>query len=351
MSSPADFALESWLCNALPWLVPPIRFTRLPGGNSNVTVRAQDADGASVVLRRGPAGAQPGTHDVLREHRILSALAMTDVPAPQPLAFCHDTTVWGSEFSVVDHVAGTRISCADDAASLSVAERQTLGHALVDGLVGVHAVGPDVLRVAGLQRSRPYLERQLATWSRHVHAAQSSRSAQLLALADRLSGCLPQPAENVLVHGDYRLDNCLVSAQLTLRAILDWELATLGDPLADLSLLCVYWTHEGIENNAHIGMPAAPTTLRGFPTIATVLDSYATATGRDLSQFSRYLAFAHWKVACIADGVVWRYRQRVQHLVDESVTAAMDEQIGLDIERAAAALDRPAARFLGLTSP
>jgi aminoglycoside phosphotransferase (APT) family kinase protein len=286
---------------------PPLAFHQIAGGRSNLTYRVDDAAGASWVLRRPPLhGVLPSAHDMAREHRVMAALASTPVPVPATFGLCQDPSVTGAPFYVMAYVDGVvPRDEATVAASLDEPARARAADSLVDALVALHRVDPTQVGLGQLGRHHGYLERQLARWQQQL---EQSRTRPLPALDEvhrRLQANLPaQVGPARIVHGDFRLDNVVLSPAGRVLAVLDWELCTLGDPLADVGLLLVYWAEPGDQT---LPLGAAPTVMAGFPDRAAITRAYATRSGRDLSQLDIYVAFASWKLAVILEGVVARH--------------------------------------------
>jgi aminoglycoside phosphotransferase (APT) family kinase protein len=296
-------------------------------------VRVVDSFGATVVLRRAPDVAQPGTYNLARENALLTGLARTKVPAPAFLAYCSDLSVWGAEFSVVEYMAGRRIATVEEASSVPELDRQRIGRSLIETLAIVNSMTAREMGLEQFVRGN-YLTRQLARWSAQVAAVDSPFTQQFVRLRDQLQERLPAQVETSLLHGDFRLDNCLVAPNGAINAVLDWELATFGDPLADLALLYVYWAYPGSPNQAGIGLPPAPTALPGFGSRDRLLATYESASGRTLPDLDPYLGFAHWKVACITQGVLWRYAQQRAGVASATVVRALEDQIRIDLDSA-----------------
>lgn len=332
--------LTRWLCDA-GLLTAPLTFERLKGGNSNVTVRVDDAVGRSVVLRRPPDAAQPGTYNLAREHEILAGLARTDVPAPAALAYCSDRSVWGADFSVAEYVVGWHIADVNSVRSVPAEVRARIGEAVVRTLAVINRASAREMGVEYLVRGG-YLRRQIARWASQVAAADSPRLRQFEAVRARLEEHLPNRAATTLLHGDYRVDNCLLSTSGDVAAVVDWELAAFGDPLVDLALLYAYWDYPGSPNDEGIGLPPAPTAEPGFPTKEQIIATYARYSGYNVDDLAPYIGFAYWKIACIGEGVLWRYRHRDDRPARDHVVAAVESQIDADLTQAGLALG-PAA--------
>lgn len=299
-------AVTAWLETRVE-VTPPVRFEQIPGGRSNLTYRLVDADGRRWVLRRPPLhSVLRSAHDVVREHRLMTALAATDVPVPRCVDVETDPGVLGAPFYVMDHVDGEVIRDADDATRLlSPAARGAASEELVSVLATLHDLDVDAIGLGDLARREGYLERQLRRWKQQLQDGRTRPSPLLDEVHARLSAEVPEQHGIALVHGDYRLDNLMLDPQTgAVRAVLDWELATLGDPLADLGLLVVYWGEPG-EGGAVL--PGTPTVIEGFPDRSELARRYAELSGRDTSELSYYVAFGTWKLACILEGVHGRY--------------------------------------------
>jgi aminoglycoside phosphotransferase (APT) family kinase protein len=299
--------VTAWFRAQVPEARPPLRFAQLPGGRSNLTYRVSDAAGASWVLRRPPLhGVLPSAHDMAREHRVISALAGTPVPVPATFGLCQDAAVSGAPFYVMAYVEG--IIPRDEAtvaAGLDEPARAVAADRLVDALVALHRVDPDQVGLGDLGRRHGYLERQLARWQRQLAQSRTRPLPTLDEVHRRLTAAVPaQVGPARIVHGDFRLDNLVLSPAGRVLAVLDWELCTLGDPLADVGLLLVYWAEP---DDRTLPLVTAPTVMPGFPSRAAIAEAYAARSGRDLSRLDFYVAFAHWKLAVILEGVVARH--------------------------------------------
>jgi aminoglycoside phosphotransferase (APT) family kinase protein len=310
-------AVSGWLLANVEGLRPPFEFALIAGGRSNLTYAVTDAAGRRIVLRRPPMShVLPTAHDVGREYRIISALRDTPVPVPAALACCADETVTGRPFYVMDFVDGYVLrEPAEAAAVLDEATRTTAGRDLVDVLVAIHRLRVDAIGLGDLARHDGYIERQLRRW--HRQFGQSQQQAREVGVYrpvplvdkvhDLLAARVPPQQGTALVHGDYRLDNTIVSAQGQVQAVLDWELSTLGDALADLGTMMAYWGSGPEPGAASDPLQAAATSLPGFPSRADVAERYAAQSGRDVTNLGFYVAFAQWKLACIGEGVFVRY--------------------------------------------
>jgi aminoglycoside phosphotransferase (APT) family kinase protein len=301
--------VSEWLDANIADARGPYEFELIAGGRSNLTFRVTDGAGAHYVLRRPPTShVLPSAHDMGREHRIIKALGPTAVPVAPALGFCDDEAVNGRPFYVMGYVDGHIIRTAAIAEEFyTEQQRRTAAEDLIDVLVALHAVDVDAVGLGDLGRHDGYIERQLRRWYGQFQqsAATQDRKVPVIdELHDFFSGRIPAQQGTAIVHGDYRLDNTMISAGGTVAAVLDWEICTLGDPLADMGLLMVYWAEPG-DSDVLLGM--APTASPGFPTRAELRSRYAAASGRDLSALDFYVAFGYWKLACILEGVYARY--------------------------------------------
>ena len=292
------------------WTAPEVSL--IAGGKSNLTYRVCSAAG-EVVLRRPPLGhVLPTAHDMVREHTVMTALASTAVPVPHMLHLCTDADVLGQPFYVMSLVAGH--VCRDTLPpgyADRPEQRRAVGEGLVDVLADLHEVRPDDVGLDTFGRPEGYLERQVRRWLKQWDATRLDGYEQLDGLGADLAASLPTTQRSTVVHGDYRLDNTLLNPDEPGRvaAVLDWEMSTLGDPLADLGILLGYWSQaddDGARREAVV-VPAA-TVLEGFPTRAQVAERYAARTGLDLTPLPWYASFAAWKLAVVCAGIVARVR-------------------------------------------
>ncbi len=301
--------VTQWFEANVDHVTPPLHFELIAGGRSNLTYRVTDSAGRDYVLRRPPlAHVLPTAHDMGREFRIISALQATHVPVAPSLGYCDDEEVNGRPFYVMGYVEGHILRDSEIAARvLDESGRRTAGEDMADVLAAIHAVDIDAVGLGELGRRDAYIPRQLKRWYTQFEQSQqlTGRLVPLIGeLHDLLSARVPEQGPATIVHGDYRLDNAMLGDDGRVKAVLDWEICTLGDPLADLGLLMVYWAEEGDENPA-LGLAA--TALPGFPTRAEMIERYAGASGRSVAGLDFYVAFGYWKLACILEGVYARY--------------------------------------------
>ena len=299
-------AVTAWLTDRIE-LEPPVVASTVPGGRSNLTYLLRDAAGQRVVVRRPPLhGVLESAHDVAREHRILAALAATDVPVPACLGLEEDPEVTGAPFYAMRFVDGVVARDTETAATqLSAAARAASGPSMIEALVQIHAVDIDAVGLGDLARREGYLERQLRRWSTQLQHGAVRELPVLDEVHRRLAADVPLQGPATLVHGDFRLDNVILDpGSGAVAAVLDWELTTLGDPLADLGLLLVYWVEPGDQD---LALPDPPTLAPGFASRQELVDRYAQLSGRDVSGVGYHVAFGYWKLACILEGVHRRY--------------------------------------------
>ncbi|MGY5131727.1 phosphotransferase family protein [Streptomyces nigrescens] len=281
----------------------PLRAQLIEGGRSNLTYRVTDG-AASWVVRRPPLGHVLATaHDMQREHRVISALHETPVPVPEALLLCADESVIGAPFYVMELVEGTPYRTAGQLAPLGPERTRAVVLSLVDTLVELHAVEPEAVGLGDFGRPDGFLERQLRRWGKQLTASKNRELPGIDELHEALGRALPTSPAPAVVHGDYRLDNVLIGADDTLKAVLDWEMSTLGDPLTDLGLLAMYSTDLNLPGSPVSTTSGAP----GHPAPAELIERYAARSGRDTSAIAWYTAFAWFKLAVILEGIHYRF--------------------------------------------
>jgi aminoglycoside phosphotransferase (APT) family kinase protein len=328
--------VTEWLITAID-MQPPLAFARVGLGQSNLTYLVTDSAESRVILRRPPLGELArGAHDMVREHRILSALAAQAVPTPRPLALCSDVSVTGAPLYVMEVVEGIVLHTNAAAERLDGQARTRVGASAGQALAGLHDVDIEAAELTDFARHDGYAERQLRGWSRQWEATKTRELAVIERTAEALRGAIPPQNDVSVVHGDYNLANLIVSTDGDVRAILDWELCTLGDPVADLGTLLCYWP-DRIDQTVLERDPVP--LLDGFPSRAEVVESYAQAApDRDLSSIEYWLALATWKLAIILEGVM---RRRMANPANGSTGVA-------ELHRATEELARTAASLTGV---
>ncbi|GGT40998.1 acyl-CoA dehydrogenase [Streptomyces kurssanovii] len=296
--------LRGYLDRERPGLVGgPLSARLIQGGRSNLTYAVTDGT-TRWVVRRPPLGHVLATaHDMKREHRVISALAPTAVPVPQPVLLCEDESVIGSPFYVMEFVDGTPYRTAEQLAPLGAERTRDAVLSLVDTLVELHAVAPEAVGLGDFGRPEGFLDRQLRRWGKQLAASRGRDLAGIDELHAALGRALPDSPAATVVHGDYRLDNVLIGDDDRIKAVLDWEMSTLGDPLTDLGLLVMY--------SKRLELPDSPVSTTagavGHPSPAELIERYAERSGRDTSAIAWYEAFAWFKLAVILEGIHYRY--------------------------------------------
>lgn len=277
----------------------------ISGGRSNLTYQlsADTPQGPSRwVLRRPPLGHVLATaHDMGRESRVIAALRGTGVPVPSTVVTCGDPDVIGAPFFVMEYVEGDIVRTSQAVVEMGDQALEA-ARSLVDVLAALHSVDPASVGLADFGRPQGFMARQVRRWTAQLEASRSRELPGLDELARRLAEAVPEPRSTAVLHGDYRLDNCLLRKGQVM-AVLDWEMATIGDPLADVSLFAVY---TGGFSDLPTDIILSPAGVGSFPSTAALLDRYVAATGGDLGNFSWYLGFAWFKLAVILEGIHYR---------------------------------------------
>lgn len=308
----ADRVTE-WFRANVPGVEPPLDFSLIVGGHSNLTYRVVDAAGMAYVLRRPPLGAVLATaHDMAREHKIISSLAKTEVPVPPALGLCTDEDVNDAPFYVMSFVDGAVLNDASEASQrFDVPERGRIGDSVVEVLSHLHRIDPDRVGLGDLGRKEAYLARQLRRWRRQWEGSKTRELPAMEEVYLGLQSMMPDQIGSGIVHGDYRLGNMITGADGRIAAVLDWELCTLGDPMADVGYLMNNWTQPGELGPMTRGAALSPSAAGGFPSRERVLERYTELTQRDVSRVDYYRAFQYWRLAAIVEGVLSRYMKGV----------------------------------------
>lgn len=296
--------LDSWLAGRLDGFGRGLRVRQYEGGQSNPTFLVESA-GRRVVLRKKPPGTLlPTAHQIEREYRILSALAGSGVPVPDVFALCEDESVIGTPFYLMEHIDGL-VFTDPRLSGIDPDTRRAIYRSAVAGLAAVHGVDVGAAGLAGLGRPSGYLERQVKRWSRQYEASRTDRIEAMDALTRWLPAHLPPSPRTALVHGDYRIGNLVFDRETArLAGVLDWELATLGDPFADLAYLCMGYHHDP---PGRPGLVAYPGTASGVPAESELLNEYRRLAGIDeIPCWHFYLAFSFFRLAAILQGVYRR---------------------------------------------
>ncbi|MGE0623937.1 MAG: phosphotransferase family protein [Pseudomonadales bacterium] len=334
-------AVEAWIGAHIDTLTPPLKWTRLQGGHSNLTYRLDDAEGRSAVIRRPPQGELlPKAHDMSREWALISALGPTPVPVPAALGFCESPDVTGAWFYVMGLVDGHPLYSAEDTRRyVPESERRKMAFSFIDVLAALHDVDPDAVGLGELGKKDSYVGRQLKTWYRSWTSSvgpaefDDPRAHELQRF---FLDHLPEQGPARVVHGDYGVHNVLVGPDCTIAAVVDWEISTLGDPLADLAYALNQWPDP---SDPEPPPPEAATSPPGFPARSELAARYGERTGRDLSMLDYYVGFNRWKTACIVHGVYARYCEGKKS-TDGIDLPEMRSRISRSLDQAEAAVRR-----------
>ena len=321
--------VEGWFQANVAGVELPLTYSRISGGRSNLTYAVADLAGNRWALRRPPLGKRlSSAHDMGREHRVIAALQDTPVPVPPVAGICEDESVNGDPFYVMGWVEGPILRTLAEAEEFpQEADRRAIGERVVDTLVAIHEVDPDEVGLGEMAKKEDYVGRQLRRWKGQFDK-QHHREVPLIAeIHDRLAARIPEQGPATIVHGDYRLDNMILSPAGEIAAVVDWELCTLGDPLADVGMLLVYWSEQGDEL---VPLFEPATMAPGFLNRDEVKARYAERSGRDLSEIDFYVALGLWKLSIILEGVYARYAAGQYGKADEGF-----EQFGRLVERLA----------------
>lgn len=319
----------------------PLTFELIAGGRSNMTYTVTDSVGRKFVLRRPPMGPLlPSAHDMVREHRLMHSLRDSPVPVPLMVGLCQDESVNDRDFYVMHYLDGVVVRDIEIGRTFTPEIRTRMSHELINTLVTLHRVDIDAVGLGNLAKRSGYIERQIKRWSGQWEQSKQRELPLIDRVKDTLVAGLPSEAKTTIAHGDYRLSNCMMDPAGPVAGVLDWELCTLGDPMADLAGLLGYW-HDPSE--PEIGGDNETTGLEGFLSQEEMAALYADEMGVSLELVDYYRGFAAWRLACISEGVYARYLNGQQ--------GSQDEELDLDLykEGVEQRVER-AARFLGLTS-
>jgi aminoglycoside phosphotransferase (APT) family kinase protein len=299
--------LADHLAAVLPGgLAGPLSCRLIAGGRSNPTYELSDGR-SDWILRRPPYGTVwDSAHDMGREARVMSALAATAVPVPMVVATCEDASVLGAPFYLMDRLEGRTLRSHEDTARLTRAERAGLADSLLDTLVALHEVEPASVGLADFGRADGYLERQLRRWGRQWDVVRTRELPVATEVHEHLTRTMPAQRLNGVVHGDYKIDNVMVAHDdpTTIVGVLDWEMATLGDTLADVGFLVAFWDEAGKPYNP---ITAGTTAHDGFPSADEVVAGYAARRGIEMADVDWYVAFSDFKLAVILQQIHHRH--------------------------------------------
>jgi aminoglycoside phosphotransferase (APT) family kinase protein len=293
-----------WLRSNLAGVQGDLSARLITCGKSNLTYEVTDGTTAWIV-RRPPLGHVLATaHDMAREYRVMHALSATAVPVPATHVICDDDSVIGAPFYVMARVAGTPYRQAAELEPLGSERTRTIALRLIDTLAVLHEVDPGPVGLADFGRAEGYLRRQLSRWSKQMAASQTRKLPAAEQLYELAAAAIPEEQPGTIVHGDFRLDNVLFDDEDRPTAVLDWEMATLGDPLADLSLMLMYGR---VNKTQGAGEVSDVTLAAGYPDEEELVRRYAERTGRDVSHLGFYLGLAAYKLAAILEGIHYRH--------------------------------------------
>ncbi|MGD9958303.1 phosphotransferase family protein [Nocardioides sp.] len=317
-------ALSAWLVSQEVSVDGDLRLELIGGGRSNLTFSVTD-DHHRWILRRPPLGAyHRGAHDVGREYRVMAALQDSSVPVPVMIANCEDPSVIGAPFYLMQEVAGVVLRSREMVAELTPETALALSESLVDTLADLHEVDVEAVGLSRLGKPQGYLERQLARWQKQYHAVSTRHTDRVHDVVAALSAAMPVSETVSIVHGDFRIDNVIVNSsdRGVVAAVLDWEMATLGDPLADLATLVMFWDEVGRPFNPITG---GLTAFPGFLSVDEVVQAYAERRSldqRDVDSLDWYLAFSKFKLAVILEQI------HVRHASGQTLGAGFE---GIDL--------------------
>jgi aminoglycoside phosphotransferase (APT) family kinase protein len=308
--------VTAWFKENIPGVTLPLSFNLITGGRSNLTYKVVDAKQQTFALRRPPLGlVLESAHNMGREHKIISALGLTDIPVAPALGLCQDKSVNEADFYVMGFVEGQVYTSSLQAENIPVADRSALGLNIIDTLVQLHRIDPDRIGLGDLGKKEDYVARQVRRWTKQYENTKTDDIPEMEELARLLKDKMPVQVGSAIAHGDYRPGNLMINDN-RVAAILDWELCTLGDPLADLGYLLNWWYRP--DEVALGEKDDAPTAIEGFPSRQELIDYYAENTGRDLSQINYYRALSYWRLAAIYQGVYKRYLEGAMGESDSS---------------------------------
>lgn len=330
-------AVEEWIERNVDGLVGPFRWERLEGGHSNLTFLIADSAGRRAVIRRPPLGELlPKAHDMKREFTIISGLGPAGIPVAEAFGLCEDTAITGAVFYVMSEVGGKAMYTAEDVDEwLTVEARAKVGPSFMATLAALHRLDPADIGLAELARHDGYVGRQLRTWYGSWQASMEGADyddPRIHRLHERLNAHIPDQGPARVVHGDYGMHNCMINRDGSVAAVLDWEIATLGDPLADFAYAINGWSDPDDEIRvSHEAATLAP----GFSRRQELIDHYADSTGRNMADLDYYRAFNYFKTACILHGVYARYRLGKKSADGVDLEAMKERMIGaIDLAQA-----------------
>jgi aminoglycoside phosphotransferase (APT) family kinase protein len=301
--------LAPYLAAHVPGFRTPFLIEQFKGGQSNPTYLITATSGQYVLRRKPPGKLLPSAHAIDREYRVTRALAAEGLPVARPLHYCVDESIFGTEFYVMEHVAG-RAFWEPWAPGLTADERARLFASLNETIAHLHSVDPDLAGLGDFGKPQGYVARQIKRWSEQYQASATEKIEEMDRLMAWLPGACPAQSSTAIVHGDFRLDNCIIETKAPrVAAVLDWELATLGDPLADYTYHLMMWFMPPSERGAGVGSLLGHEKDPGIPTIDAYIEDYCSLTGRPgIPDLHVYLAYNFFRIAAILQGIIGRVR-------------------------------------------
>tara|TARA_B100001142_G_scaffold53804_1_gene52034 strand:+ start:560 stop:1597 length:1038 start_codon:yes stop_codon:yes gene_type:complete len=326
--------VSSWIGNNAE-VDGALTYSLIAGGRSNMTFTVSDNSGVRFVLRRPPTGKLlPSAHDMEREYRLMHSLRSSEVPVPKMVGLCQDESVNGRDFYVMNYVDGIVVRDVEIAASMDEGVRRKMSESLIDTLCALHRVDIDHVGLGDLAKRNGYIERQIKRWSGQWESSRTRDIPLVDSVARELLVQMPEPSPTTIAHGDYRLSNCMVDSSGSVIAVLDWELCTLGEPMADLAGLLGYWYDENSDDE--LAGDAASTELLGFMSQDELVARYVEEMGIPIGSVDYYRAFAEWRLACIGEGVYARYLGGQQGIQSEEIDLEqMQKSVTNHVEKAA----------------
>ncbi len=302
--------LEPWLRANVPGFDGPLSAEKFPGGQSNPTFKLTAGEHEYVLRRKPPGELLASAHAVDREYRVLDALRDTDVPVPNAVVLCGDDDIIGSIFYVMEHLEG-RIFWDPAVPEVDIAERTAIYDEMNRVLAALHSVSVDEVGLSDYGKPGNYYARQIGRWTKQYRASETETVADMEALMEWLPNHIPEGEETVaLVHGDYRLDNMVFHpTEPRIIGILDWELATLGNPLMDLGNALAYWIEAGDDRIAR-ATKRQPSDYPGMLTRQQIIEYYCEKTGVNVDDFAFYEVFGLFRLAVIAQQIYYRYHHK-----------------------------------------
>ncbi|MEM1048833.1 MAG: phosphotransferase family protein [Pseudomonadota bacterium] len=306
----SEDGLIGWMQTHVENFSGPVTISQFKGGQSNPTYQIETAEAAYVLRRKPPGTLLPSAHAIDREYRVMAALGAVGFPVPHVFGLCEDEAVLGTAFYVMDKVEG-RIFWEPHLPDSSVAEREAIYDAMNATLARLHSYEPDTLGLSGFGKPDNYVARQIARWSKQYQASCTEDIEAMTRLMDWLPGRVPPAGPARVVHGDFRLDNLILDAETPeIRAVLDWELSTLGDPVADFTYHCMQWHMPRSDSGAGVGsLVGEDLDALGLPHLAAYIEAYEKRTGFSVAEHADfYFAYNFFRLAAILQGIVGRVR-------------------------------------------